>query len=90
MRLARYLKTLVTALSVTMIAGVIVLLVVIVMRFNAEGTVPLPDAIRLPEGTSAIAITRGPGWLAVVTDDERILIYGLDGTTLRQEIAIAH
>ncbi|WP_281842731.1 DUF6476 family protein [Sinisalibacter aestuarii] len=87
-RLLRYLKTLVTALTVTMIAGFIVLIAVIVMRFNAEGTVPLPDQIALPDGVAATAITRGPDWLGVVTDDGRILIYGLDGTTLRQEIAV--
>lgn len=85
----RYLKLLVTALSVTMIAGFIVLIAVVVMRFNAEGTIPLPDAIALPDGARASAITRGPDWLGVVTDDGRILIYELDGETLRQEIAVA-
>ncbi|TYB82949.1 DUF6476 family protein [Maritimibacter fusiformis] len=84
----RYLKWLVTTLSVTMIAGVIVLIAVVVMRFNAEGTIPLPDQIALPEGARASAITRGPDWLGVVTDDGRILIYELDGQTLRQEIEV--
>lgn len=88
-RLVRYLKTLVTALTVTMIAGFIVLIAVVVMRFNAEATVPLPGEIALPAGTKATAITRGADWLGVVTDDGRILIYGLDGTTLRQEITVA-
>lgn len=88
-RLLRYLKTLVTALTVTMIVGFIVLIAVVVMRFNAEGSVPLPDALALPAGTTATAITRGPDWLGVVTDDGRILIYGLDGTMLRQEITVA-
>lgn len=87
-QIVRYLKWLVTALSVTMIAGVIVLVTVIVMRFNAEGTLPLPDAVTLPDGARATAITRGPDWLGVVTDDDRILIYDLDGTTLRQEIDV--
>ncbi len=85
----RYLKTLVTALTVTMIAGFIVLIVVIVMRFNATGTVPLPEAIALPAGVAATAITRGPDWLGIVTDDGRILIYALDGETLRQEITLS-
>lgn len=87
--MVRYLKTLVTALTVTMIAGFIVLLAVVVMRFRAEGTVPLPDEIALPAGTQASAITRGPDWLGVVTTDGRILIYDLDGETLRQEIAVS-
>ncbi|GGD40858.1 DUF6476 family protein [Sinisalibacter lacisalsi] len=87
--LVRYLKWLVTTLTVTMIAGFIVLVSVVVMRFNAAGTVPLPETIALPAGTEASAITRGPDWLGVVTTDGRILIYGLDGTTLRQEITVA-
>ena len=84
----RYLKWLVTALTVTMIGGFLVLVTVIVMRFNAEATLPLPDQITLPTGTTASAITRGPDWLGVVTTDGRILIYDLDGTTLRQEITV--
>jgi len=84
----RYLKTLVTALTVTMIAGFIVLIAVVVMRFRAEGTVPLPAEIALPDGAQASAITRGTDWLGVVTTDGRILIYGLDGQTLRQEITV--
>jgi hypothetical protein len=86
--LVRYLKWLVTALTVTMIAGFIVLVSVVVMRFNASGTVPLPDSLTLPAGAEASAITRGPDWLGVVTTDGRILIYGLDGKTLRQEIKV--
>ncbi len=88
-RLLRYLKTLVTALTVTMIAGFIVLIAVIVMRFNATGTVPLPSEIAVPAGVSATAIRSGPDWLGVVTDYGRILIYGLDGATLRQEIVVS-
>jgi len=87
--LVRYLKWLVTTLTVTMIAGFIVLVSVVVMRFNEAGTVPLPDEIALPAGASASAITRGPDWLGVVTTDGRILIYALDGQTLRQEIRVA-
>ena len=87
-KLLRYLKTLVTVLTVTMIAGLIVLIGVVVMRFNQSATVPLPDHIALPAGTRATAVTRGPDWLGVVTDDGRVLIYGLDGATLRQEIIV--
>ncbi len=86
--LLRYLKALVTTLSVTMIAGVIVLIAVIVMRFNAEPRAPLPENLTLPTGVHATAITRGTDWLGVVTDDGRILIYALDGKNLRQEITV--
>ncbi|MEJ2030850.1 MAG: DUF6476 family protein [Maritimibacter sp.] len=86
--LLRYLKALVTTLSVTMIAGVIVLIVVIVMRFNATPRAALPENLILPSGVAATAVTRGADWLGVVTDDGRILIYELDGVTLRQEITL--
>ncbi len=86
--LLRFLKILVTALSVTMIVGLIVLIGLIVMRFSAEGRAPLPDHVVLPPGVQASAFTRGPDWLGIVTDDGRILIYAPDGKTLRQEIMI--
>ncbi|PIE06435.1 MAG: hypothetical protein CSA74_12555 [Rhodobacterales bacterium] len=88
--LIRYLKTLVTALSVTMIAGVIVLVSVVVMRFNATtAPVAFPGSIALPEGSQAQAVTRGPGYLLVVTADGRALVFSPDGQSLRQEIALA-
>jgi len=88
--LVRYLKWLVTALSVTMIVGFIVLVTVVVMRFNAD-TAPTawPEEIALPEGATISAITRGPDFLVVVSDDGRVLVYSPDGQTLRQEIAVA-
>ncbi len=88
-QVVRYLKWLVTALTVTMIGGFLVLVTVVVMRFNAEGTVPLPTEIALPAGAKASAVTRGPDWIGIVTTDGRILIYEIDGTTLRQEIHLA-
>lgn len=71
-----------------MMLGVIVLIVVVVMRFNAAPRAPLPENLTLPAGTHATAVTRGDDWLGVVTDDGRILIYELDGKTLRQEIKV--
>ena len=41
----------------------------------------------MPGGATALAFTRGRDWFAVVTGDDRILIYGADGT-LRQEVRI--
>lgn len=53
-----------------------------------SGTGPdLPDAITLPDGSQPVAVTFGRGWIAVVTADDRILIFGKDGT-LRQELQI--
>ncbi len=72
-----------------MIIGLLAIVAMLVIRFTAEPAPPgLPDSIALPEGTSAIAFTRGPGWYAVVTGDNRILIFDAGSGTLRQTIAL--
>ena len=71
----RYLKWLVTILTVTMIAGFLTIVGLFVMRFADMSRVELPDVITLPDGARAKAFTRGEGWFAVVTDANEILIY---------------
>jgi len=83
------LQRLVTVLTVVMIGGLLVLIAAIVIRLNVAAPAPvLPGQIALPPGTQAQAITTGPGWYAVVTGDDRILIYDRDSGALRQEVAI--
>ncbi len=84
----RFLKWLVSALAITMIVGLIVLIALFVKRFP-QAPVAFPARIALPEGAQAGAITRGPGWLLVVTTDGRALVYSPDGQHLRQEIELA-
>jgi hypothetical protein len=87
----RFLKGLVIVLMITMILGVITVVWLLVTRMPGPGgAAPLaaPDRIRLPDGVSPRAVTMGGDWLAVVTSDDRILIYNRDGT-LRQEVAVA-
>ena len=89
-RALRLLRALVTVLTAVMIAGIVAIVALLVIRMpdgRALAAVPVPDAIRLPDGARATAFTRGPGWFAVVTGDDRILIYGADGS-LRQEVRI--
>lgn len=86
----RLLKWLVVALTLTMIVGVITVVALLVTRMPNVLAAPqptLPTQIALPEGTEAAAVTFGAGWIAVVTQDNRILIFGQDGT-LRQEVLI--
>ena len=86
----RYLKWLVTALSVTMIAGFIVLVTVVVMRFNQSAPGPaFPDSLALPAGVTAEAVTRGPDYLLVVGTEGRVFVFSPDGQHVRQEIQIA-
>ena len=85
----RLLKILVIALMITMIGGVITVVWLLVTRMPHSVSAPprLPDDLVLPTGTTASAVTFGQGWFAVVTTDQRILIYAADGT-LRQDIAL--
>ncbi|MBT8417067.1 MAG: hypothetical protein KJO42_06450 [Silicimonas sp.] len=84
----RYLKWLVTILTVTMILGFLTIVALFVMRFAEMNRAELPDQITLPDGKRAAAFTRGEGWFAVVTDDDEILIYSRVTGYLRQRIKI--
>ena len=87
----RLLKWLVVLLTLTMIGGVITVVGLLVTRMPqsfASQTPALPAGLILPDDTRPAAVTFGTGWIAVVTDDERILIYGKNGT-LRQEVRLA-
>lgn len=88
----RFLKGLVIVLTLTMIIGVITVVAVIVTRMpQSFGTSPalpsLPVGIVLPDGAKPQAITFGQGWTAVVTQDDRILLYSSDGH-LQQEVPL--
>lgn len=84
----RFLKILVTSLTLTMMIGIAVLIGLIVWRTSESHSAPLPERVVLPDGAVPTAFTRGPDWLAVVTQDGRILILDPDGKHVRQEIEI--
>ena len=84
----KYLRILVTVLTVTMILGFIVIVVLFVTKFSDAFQADLPDVITLPDGAVASAFTQGNGWFAVVTDDDKILIYNQNTGDLRQTITI--
>jgi hypothetical protein len=83
----RFLRLLVTGLTGTMVAGLLVLIVLFVTRFPT-GTAPLPDTLIVPVDVRAQAFTATPHWYAIVTTDDRILIYNRSDGLLRQEIII--
>lgn len=74
-----------------MIGGVIAVVGLLVTRMPAamHTTFALPEQIFLPEGTTAQAFTQGGGWYAVVTTDDRILIFNRKTGTLVQEITLS-
>ena len=82
----RFLRRLVTVLTATMVGGLFIIIALLVIRFSSE-TLSVPDEITLPDGTTPVAVTYGRGWYGVVSTDNQLLIYGLDGT-LRQTVEI--
>lgn len=87
----RYLRLLVTVLTSTMILGLLVIIALFVIKFSGtrEAAAPaLPEEIALPDGAKAKAFTQGDTWFAVVTEDDRILIYSRAGGALVQEISV--
>lgn len=85
----RFLRILVTVLTITMIVGLLSIVALLVIRFSGEtSAISLPSEIALPDGTSALAFTQGTDWYAVVTSDNQILIFDRSDNSLRQSIAI--
>lgn len=83
----RFLRLLVTGLTGTMIVGLLAIVVLFVMRFSAHAPT-IPDVITLPDGAQAVAFTQATDWYAIVTDDNRILIYDRFTGELRQEVEL--
>ncbi|MDP2082986.1 MAG: DUF6476 family protein [Pseudotabrizicola sp.] len=83
----RLLKWLVMVLTATMIVGVITVVGLLVTRMPNLAPMAMPDRLALPEGVRPAAVTMGQGFIAVVTDDDRILIFGRDGT-IWQEVEV--
>ena len=73
-----FLRRLVTVLSFTMIAGMVMLIALFVIRFQDSG-IDLPKAITLPDGKRPVAFTQTRSWYAVVSADDQILIFNLKG-----------
>lgn len=92
----RLLKWLVILLTASLIGGVIAMVWLLVTRLPNPGAVKDPasllpqgfPALDLPAGVTPRAVTLGEGWVAVVTSDDHIRIFGLDGTPW-QDVAIA-
>ena len=82
----RLLKWLVILLTLSMIGAVITVVWLLVTRMpQAFGRAlpTLPDAVQLPQGSTPIAVTFGTGWTAVVTHDQRILVFDGNGVLLQ-------
>lgn len=93
-RRLRHLRWLVNTLTVTLIAGFLVVVAAIVIRISRPVTPALPPALTLPAGEAATAVTLGTGWVAVVTRDgggmERIRVFDAGTGAERQVLDLTH
>ena len=64
-----------TALTATMIVGVLAVVVLLVIRLQAPAPPSVPGDLSLPAGAEARAVTFGQGWIGVVTKDNRFLVF---------------
>jgi hypothetical protein len=86
----RRLQRLVTALTLAMTVGIVVLVGAFLWRLNATGP-DLPAGLALPQGADAVAFTQGGDWFAVVVEQdgaERILVFDRLTGRLRRSVAI--
>lgn len=94
-RRLRNLRWMVTAMTATMILGILTIVALLVI--SVLGRAPqqgLPETVKIPEGERAEAFTRGGDWIAVVTRDtggiERIRILDAGSGAERQVVVIGH
>lgn len=73
-----------------MILGLITVIGLLVIRLQAlPGAAPaLPEEVTLPAGVTAAAVTFGRGWYAVVTTDDRILVFSAESHALVSEMRV--
>lgn len=83
-----------TVLTAVMTAGIVAIVLLLVTRLGAQSPpVPpppaLPPALDLPAGARAQAVTFGAGWIAIVTEDQRILLFDAGDGRLLRELSVA-
>ena len=86
----RWLKRLVTVLTVTMIGGVLAITALLVIRLNAHPApvVIAPGDFVLPEGVGLVGISVIDGRTVIVGDDGVIRVYDSESRALVGELSI--
>ncbi|MDO5646587.1 DUF6476 family protein [Paracoccus sp. (in: a-proteobacteria)] len=75
----RFLKMLVTGLTVVMGLGMVAVVALLWLRLNQPVLPELPAQITLPDGAQADAVTFARDWIVVVTDSGAVLVYDRAG-----------
>jgi uncharacterized integral membrane protein len=86
----RWLKRLVTVLTVTMIGGVLAITALLVIRLNAESApvVIAPGDFTLPEGVGIVGFSVTHGRTVIVGSDGMIRVYDSESRALLQTLTI--
>lgn len=86
----RWLKRLVTVLTVTMIGGVLAISALLVIRLNAQSTpvVIAPGDFALPEGVGLVGLSVIDGRVIVVGDDAVIRVFDGESRVMIREMEI--
>jgi hypothetical protein len=83
----RFLKVLVTVLTVAMIGGVITISALLVIRLNAGGAVVVdPGQFTVPAGVNVLGFSVVDGRTVIVGDDGVIRVYDSDSREILREI----
>jgi len=77
----RFLQRLVTILTVSMIAGILIIAALLAFKLRSENLF-FPEKLTLPDGTKPIAFTQTKDWYAIISDTNEVLIYKNDGTLI--------
>lgn len=79
----RFLKTLVTGLTLVMGLGMVAVVAMLWLRLGQPVLPELPGNIKLPDDVQVQAVTFAPDWIVVVTDDRQVLVYDRSGSLAR-------
>lgn len=79
------LRRVVVGLALAMGLGIAAIAAILWLRLSQPPLPVLPEAIALPAGAQAAAVTFARDWTVVVTDAGEILLYDRAGT-LRQSV----
>ena len=83
-----FLRRLVTVLTGTMILGVLTVVILLVIRLQTPPPPSVPDGLTLPEGATAQAVNFGTDWVAIVTVDQRILVFDRMSGDILQDVPV--
>ncbi|TJZ93897.1 hypothetical protein FA743_01075 [Paracoccus gahaiensis] len=80
----RFLKMLVTGLTIVMGLGMVTVVALLWIRLNQPVLPDLPGSIALPEGARPAAITFAADRIVVVTEADEVLVYDRAGGLIGQ------